>query len=93
MKRDLVRFQFFISDNNNFSFDLHSEPRQSLKIYTITVSEAKCIAVTFHVLVPHKIWGWDQNKTILRICFGHKDLGNWNGTTTEFRTTRFVYNL
>lgn len=71
-------------------FILHSEPGKSLETVAINVSDAKCIAVTFIVLVPHKIWGWEKNKTILRICFEHKDLGNWKGTTTEFRTTRYA---
>ena len=68
--------------------NFHSEAKTFLEKSTISFPDDSSIAVTFHALVPLKAWGWDQNTPTLNICFGHKDLGNWNATTTEFKHTR-----
>ena len=43
----------------------------------------KCLAVTFHVLVPIKLWEWTDESRI-HLVFGNAKLGKWKEPVGEF---------
>ena len=60
------------------AFSLHYRSKGPTEVDTtgVHISHDKSIAVTFHVIVPLEVWNWD-NKSSIRIRFGHRKLGNW----------------
>ena len=50
---------------------------------------ADSIAVTFHVLVPYQMWGWNEQKK-LAMYFGGQNLGSWKAGVGDF-TGRYAF--
>ena len=43
----------------------------------------KCLAITFHVLVPTKVWEWTEDSHI-HLVFGHHKMGMWEQPVGDF---------
>ena len=52
-------------------------------------AQTDSIAVTFHVLFPYQMWGWNE-RTRLVMVFGEQNLGNCRAHFCDF-TTRYIY--
>ena len=52
----------------------------------------KSITISFHVLVPLDLWGWDATSK-MHIHFDHKDLGAWNCNCGDFQEIGLVLKL
>ena len=70
-------------NNNSFS----NEALVSLA--GIDASQHNSVKLTFHVLIPKTLWGWDSKSTV-HIRFGHNTLGNWTDCG-NFRETRYIH--
>ena len=47
-----------------------------------------CVQVTFHIIVPQSLWGWDQYSCV-HLCFGRKKLGGWRACHGNFTIRYF----
>ena len=43
----------------------------------------RSLAVTFHVLLPIKVWNWNDNSH-LQLVFGHDKMGKWDQPVGTF---------
>ena len=50
----------------------------------------KSLEVTFHVLLPKKVWNWDE-KSRMHMRFSHPKLGEWKEDVGEFIIKRYFY--
>eukprot|EP00731_Ephydatia_muelleri_P024237 Em0016g508a len=46
-------------------------------------AQADSIVVTFHVLFPHEMWGWNERNKLV-MFFGGQNLGNWRAGMGNF---------
>ena len=54
-------------------------------------AQADSIAVTFHVLLPYHVWGWNERKKLV-MYFGGQNLGNWRAGVGDF-TWRYAFDM
>ena len=63
-------------------------PRHQTTIGNVDTSgleyaKADAIAVTFHTLFPHQMWGWNERNKLV-MFFGGQNLGNWRAGIGNF---------
>lgn len=77
-----VRCKYFFRLNHLYLFR-NQKARGKLDTSGFQTIQANSISVTFHVLLPYEIWGWNE-KTKLVMFFGEQILGNWRAGIGDF---------
>ena len=61
----------------------HQKTTGKVDISGFEYAQADSIAVTFHVLFPHEIWGWNEHNKVV-LFFGGQNLGHWKAGIGDF---------